>query len=313
MFNTVKEFFKEKNNSINKISDIHSKLENDLKSPKVNLGQIQAHLNNQKQSIEDLSEVEFQVFSQWGDDGIIQYLISKIDIPNKTFIEFGVENYKESNTRFLIINNNWSGYVIDGSKENIAYINRDIISWACELYYEAAFITTENINTLLKKPGFDPEVGILSVDIDGNDYWVWKEIDCLNPIIIIAEYNSVFGYNTEWTVPYDPEFYRTNKHSSNLYYGASLKALCGLAEERGYLFIGCNSKGNNAYFLRSDKVGGFKIKTPEEGYVRSKFREAVINGKRISGLDKIKVIEGMEVFDLEMNKVIKIKAADVKY
>src|SRR5882762_7163690 len=90
-------------NQLNKIQQIISHDENDLKNHKVNLGQIQSHLNSQKEFINDLSEVEFQVFSQWGDDGIIQYLINKIEIPNKTFIEFGVENYKESNTRFLLI------------------------------------------------------------------------------------------------------------------------------------------------------------------------------------------------------------------
>jgi hypothetical protein len=313
MFKNLLTFLREKNKSLNKVSDLHFKLENDLKSPKVNLGQIQTHLNNQKSSIKNLSEVEFQVFSQWGDDGIIQYLINKIEIPNKTFIEFGVENYKESNTRFLIINNNWSGYVIDGSKENIKFINGDIISWACELYYEAAFINKTNINDLLKKPGFDPEIGLLSIDIDGNDYWIWKEIDCLDPIIVIAEYNSVFGSNKEWTIPYDDHFVRTNKHSSNLYYGASLKALYNLAKQKGYSFIGCNSKGNNAYFVRNDKVGIFQTKTVEEGFVRAKFREAVINNKRVSASDKIKILDGMEIYDIATKQLTKIDSSTVIY
>ncbi len=212
--------------------------QNDLKSSKVNIGQIQSQLNNQREFINDLSEVEFQVFSQWGDDGIIQFLISKIDFPNKTFIEFGVENYIESNTRFLLLNDNWTGYVIDGSSKNIDYIKSDIISWACELYAEVAFINAENINELLKKSNFDLEIGILSIDIDGNDYWIWKAINIINPIIVIIEYNSVFGKNTTWTVPYDPGFVREEKHSSILYFGASLKSLVILAEQKGYAFIG---------------------------------------------------------------------------
>src|ERR1700744_5508213 len=84
----------------------------DHKNVKVNIGQIQAHINSNRQEVSSINEVEFQVFSQFGDDGIIQWLISKIDIPNKTFIEFGVENYIESNTRFLLINNKWKGLVI---------------------------------------------------------------------------------------------------------------------------------------------------------------------------------------------------------
>jgi hypothetical protein len=296
-----------------RISGLDYQLNNDLKNPKINLGQIQAQLNNRKSTIDNFSEVEFQVFSQWGDDGIIQFLINKIEIPHKTFIEFGVENYKESNTRFLLINNNWSGYVIDGSKENVQYIKDDIVSWACELYAEAAFITAENINELLKKPGFDAEIGILSVDIDGNDYWVWKAIDCINPVIVIAEYNSLFGKNNAWTVPYDPSFVRSEKHNSILYYGASLKALQLLANEKDYVFIGCNSKGNNAYFLRQDKLGNFKAKTIDEGFVPSKFRETWSKGERPIGIERIKLIEGMEVVNVETGEKVKIELSQIQY
>src|ERR1700722_4481629 len=119
MFKKIKSFIIKKSGQLNKVDELYYLQRNDLKSPKVNLGQIQARLNTQLEEISSLQDVEFQVFSQWGDDGIIQYLIGNIDIRHKTFIEFGVENYRESNTRFLLINNNWSGLVIDGSKENI--------------------------------------------------------------------------------------------------------------------------------------------------------------------------------------------------
>ena len=309
----MKNYLKRKNAQLNQIAEVYRYTESSIKSPKINLGQIQAHLNNQKASINDLSEVEFQVFSQWGDDGIIQYLINKIDIPNKTFIEFGVENYTESNTRFLILNNNWTGYVLDGSQENVDYIKNDGISWACELHAKCAFITKENINELIAHVNFDKEVGILSVDIDGNDYWVWNAINTINPVIVITEYNSLFGYNTRWTVPYDPGFVRSEKHSSKLYYGASLNALVTLGKEKGYEFIGSNSKGNNAYFLRKDKVGNFKIKTTEEGYVLSKFRESQRNGQWITGKDRIQAIAGMEIYDLDKNTIDKIDPSKVAY
>jgi hypothetical protein len=179
MFRKIKSFIAMQRLVYKQVQEIRHYQLDDLKSAKINLGQIQAGLNNQKQFISNLSEVEFQVFSQWGDDGIIQYLINKIDIPHKTFIEFGVEDYRESNTRFLLINNNWTGYVIDGSSEHIDFIKSDTISWACELHAKASFITRDNINDLLKIPGFNKEVGILSIDIDGNDYWIWNTIVCL--------------------------------------------------------------------------------------------------------------------------------------
>lgn len=99
----------------------------------------------------DIGDNEFKVFSQWGEDGIIQFLIDNIDIKEKTFIEFGVENYTESNTRFLLQNNNWRGLVIDGSEENISYIKNDSIYWKHNIKAECAFITKDNINQLINK------------------------------------------------------------------------------------------------------------------------------------------------------------------
>jgi hypothetical protein len=313
MIPKIKDHLKFIQQQVSRIAVIERFLENDLKSPKINLGQIQSNMNAKKESVTDLSEVEFQVFSQWGDDGIIQYMVNKLNIPNKTFIEFGVENYRESNTRFLLINNNWTGLVIDGSPENVEYIKKDIICWACELYAEASFITAENINDLLARPGFGEEIGILSVDIDGNDYWVWKAITNIKPVIVIAEYNSIFGKNTFWTIPYDPGFVRKRDHTIT-YYGASLQALCMLADEKGYEFVGCNSKGNNAYFIRKDKmVPAIQKKSPEEGYVLSKFREAELNGERVTGKERLRLLTGLKVRDLKSNKIINIDPANVEY
>src|SRR5450432_3893108 len=272
MFRRAKLYFKSiKENAKNfyKINEIHKRITDDNKGVKMNIAQMQIHLNNQKDKIKDLSEVEFQVFSQSGEDGIIQYLVSKLNFEFKTFIEFGVENYIEANTRFLFLNNNWSGYIIDGSENNIKYAEHDVGSYG-ELYVKAAFINKENINDLLKIPGFNKEVGILSIDIDGNDYWVWKEINTLNPVVVIAEYNSVFGINTFWSIPYNKTFVRKKNDKSQLYYGASLLALCDLANQKGYTFVGCNSKGNNVFFIRNDKMTDFiDVKTPEQGYVLS--------------------------------------------
>jgi hypothetical protein len=257
-----------------------------------------------------LSEVEFQVFSQWGDDGIIQYLINHIDIPNKVFVEFGVENYKESNTRFLLLNNNWSGLVIDGDRRNIDFIKQDPISWAFDIHAVNAFITSSNINQLIGDflaKGYSNEIGILSIDIDGNDYWIWKEINIVNPIIVIVEYNAVFGDSNAWTIPYKDDFYRLANDNSYQYWGASLKAFCILGEEKGYCFIGCNSNGNNAYFVRKDKIGPFKKLSCEEGFVESKFREYVDgHGERWKGDERLNLIKGKEVIDIILNASVKI-------
>jgi hypothetical protein len=302
MFKKVKTLIEINNKRLNLINKIYEDINNDIKSHKILSGKILAQLNNQKQSINKLADVEFQVFSQWGDDGIIQYLISNLDIPNKTFIEFGVENYRESNTRFLLINNNWSGYIIDGSSENIQYVKKDKVSWAFDLHSKPAFITKENINGLLKEflnKGYSEEIGILSIDIDGNDYWVWEEINVVKPVVLIMEYNAVFG-TQPWTIPYKEDFYRLTAHTSHQYWGASLKALCDLSNEKGYHFIGCNSNGNNAYFIRKDKIGNFKPLNVAEGYVNSKFREDVdTNGEPVASDKRLDLIKGMTIYNTE--------------
>jgi hypothetical protein len=218
---------------------------------------------------------EFRVFSQWGEDGIIQYLLRNIEVPCKIFVEFGVQNYTESNTRFLLINNSWSGLVIDSNLEDIAYIKNDPIYWQYNLKAAHSFITRDNINQVLLENGVQGEIGLLSIDIDGNDYWIWQAIDIIKPAIVVTEYNFRFGATKAVTVPYDSNFVRTQAHYSNIYYGASLKALCLLANKRGYALVSCNSDGNNAFFVRNDlKPELFKELTPEEGYVTAHFRES---------------------------------------
>ena len=213
-----------------------------------------ANENYVRGGVKSLKEVEFKVYSQWGEDGIIQYLIQILPILNKTFIEFGVQDYTEANTRFLLEADNWSGMIMDGSKENMDTVRREDIYWRYDLNAVPVFITRENINTLLLKSGFDRDLGILSIDIDGNDYWVWKEINVMQPRIIICEYNPIFGKKEEVTTIYKADFDRTREHYSNLLFGASLQALISLGKEKGYTFIGTCSNAANAFFVRNDLI-----------------------------------------------------------
>jgi hypothetical protein len=261
----------------------------------------------QKNTIVSLKDVEFKVFSQWGDDGIIQWLIHFIDIPHETFIEFGVQDYQESNTRFLMMNNNWSGFVMDGSEKHIVDIKKSGYYWKYELEARLAFVDCDNINDLILSQSFDEDVGLLHIDIDGNDYWIWKEINVIKPIIVIIEYNSIFGIDRAITIPYEKDFYRTRAHYSNLYYGASLRALHHLADQKGYTFIGCNSAGNNAYFIQRDKLNNtVKEVTLEEGYVLSKTRESRDKNGRlthVSGKDRLEAIRDMPVYNILTEKI----------
>lgn len=233
------------------------------------------HLEASKSQMGQKQPREFKVFSQWGEDGIIQWLINNMDIHKKIFIEFGVENYTESNTRFLLMHDNWSGLVIDGDIENINYVRNDEIYWRYDLKAVQKFITVHNINNIFKENDFLGEIGILSVDVDGNDYWIWKAIDCVQPQIVICEYNHRLGKESAITIPYKEDFVRASAHSSCIYYGASIKAFVHLADKKGYSLVAGNSNGNNIFFVRNDCLNDIvKKRSVEACFVHGKFRES---------------------------------------
>ena len=206
---------------------------------------------------------------------IVQWLIKIVPIDNPVFVEFGVQDYSESNTRFLLVNNNWSGLVIDGSESNIERIRRDDIHWRYNLNAICAFVTRENINSLLAAGGISGDIGLLSIDVDGNDYWIWESINCISPRIVVIESNARFGNQRTVAVPYDLNFVRSTAHYSMIYYGASLAALAFLAEKNGYALVGCNSAGNNAFFVRKDVLpGNLRVLSVAEAYNPAQFRES---------------------------------------
>lgn len=256
-----------------------------------------------------INSAEFKVFSQFGEDGIIQFILMNGDIKNDTFIEFGVQDYIESNTRFLLINNNWKGLVFDGSAEYINLIQHSQECWRHDLTAVHAFITKDNINDLFSSHGYSGEIGILSVDIDGNDYWVLKEVNVVDPEILILEYNSCFGVERAVTVPYREDFQRTKAHYSNLYWGASLKALHMAATDKGYSFLGCNSNGNNAFFVRNDRLGNLTPVSLEAGYRESRFRESRGRDGRLTylgGRQRLEPIKDMSLYDVEEGTTITV-------
>lgn len=270
------------------------------------LGTMLARHVADKRAISSLQEVEFRVFSQWGDDGIIQWLTARLPSLPRRFVEFGVEDYTESNTRFLMTNNNWSGLVIDASAANIGRLKRRSWYWRHDLTAVSSFVTRENINPIISDWSPDGEIGLLHIDIDGNDYWIWEAIECTSPGIVIMEYNALFGSERAVTIPYQPDFRRIEAHYSGQYFGASLAALARLAETKGYALIGTNSAGNNAYFLRSNLLGEpFSAMTPAAAYTEPKFRESRDRRKRLQFLpfrERQSLIRGLPVMNVLTGK-----------
>lgn len=264
------------------------------------LGRMQAGRNAAKREIRHLSEVEFKVYSQWGEDGIIDWLVEQLDGIPQTFVEFGVEDYFEANTRFLLFNRNWSGLIMDGSAENMARCRRSHYYWKYGLKAVESFITAENINSVLSGNGFAGEIGILSVDIDGNDYWVWQAIDAVSPWIVIAEYNAVFGDLHPLSQPYQSDYTRFGGHVSGLYFGASIRALEHCAAAKGYTLLGSNLAGNNAFFVRNDLLTKF-AGVADRRALPSRFRDARDANGRLTfaqGKARAELISACKVVDV---------------
>ena len=287
----------------------HLQNKKDLETILINQGKILSTLNSQKNATK-LSDYEWKIFSQWGEDGIIDFLVSEVSIVNKTFIEFGVENFSESNCRYLLMKSDWNGFVIDSSQKNIKKLKNSYYFWKYDLQTFVAFIDINNINELLIKSGFERDLGILSIDIDGNDYHILNKIDCFDPRIIICEFNPLFGNDRKITVPYDPKFYRTRKHYSNLYWGASINALRSLLTKQDYTLVGTGMQGGNAYFIRNSLMTDhLRILAKNPFCFNFNWRESRdINGNLnfLRAELRYKEIKGMNVLNVETGNLEKL-------
>lgn len=220
----------------------------------------------------ELAIHERKFYSQFGEDGLLLYFFDKIGAPNKSFVEFGIEDGTECCAANLAINFGWKGLYLEGDPKQAEK--------ACNFYHDkhhidpehvkikSHFITRENVNELFTKYGYTGEIDLLSIDIDGVDYWIWDAIECVQPRLVLAEYNAVFGCDRALTVPYSPSFDRYDHEETGVYFGMSLKAANKMAEKKGYVLVGCESSGANSFFVRKDLVekSGLATFAPEEAF-----------------------------------------------
>jgi hypothetical protein len=238
--------------------------------------------NADRAPLDSLQDAEFKVFSQFGEDGILQYLIHETGLTREeqVFVEFGVQDYHEANTRFLLQSDHWRGLIIDGSRKYMDRVRRSDLYWRNDITAVDAWIDRDNINQLIGDAGFHGDIGILSIDIDGNDYWIWEKIDIVNPVIVVVEWNSVFGSKHAVSIPYASDFNRATAHYSCLYWGASMRAFEELGSRKNYALVGSNRAGNNIFFVRRDRLGRLNRLSTKQAYVVSRFRESRdVNGQ----------------------------------
>ncbi|MDP6561567.1 MAG: hypothetical protein QF793_01440 [Candidatus Peribacteraceae bacterium] len=200
--------------------------------------------------------IERREYAQNQEDGIINAIFTMIGTTNTFFVEFGVENGIECNTRYLSKHKGWKGLLMDGGFENP------------DLNLQKEFITAENIEDLFAKYAVPKELDLLSIDIDGNDYWVWKAIERYSPRVVIMEYNACIPYSPAVTIPYDPSF----SWDKTDYYGASLSALVKLGFEKGYTLVCTDRCGVNSFFVRNDALKGIKAHDPAKLYHPARFK-----------------------------------------
>jgi hypothetical protein len=199
---------------------------------------------------------------------------------------------------------------MDGGDRHLAFVRRTGLDWRHDIDAKAAFVDRDNINGLIASADIRGDIGLLSVDIDGNDYWVLEAIDVVSPRILVVEYNSNFGPEAAVSVPYDATFERGRAHPSQLYWGASLAALDGLARSKGYVLVGGNSAGNNAFWVREDVLGDMPRATVDEAYSVSRFRESRGETGALSYVReqraRLAIIRSMPLWDVEAERTVTV-------
>jgi hypothetical protein len=196
-----------------------------------------------------LQEVGFRKYSQFEEDGMLLYIFALITPLNRRCMEICAGNGRECMTTNLIINHGWWGVLFDGNERNVSDGKRFFANhkdtFLCPPTFTAAWVTAENVNELLKKAGATGPVDLLSLDIDGMDYWVWKAITVIQPRVVVCEIHSQIPPDKALTVPYDPKFVCQSED----FRGASLAAMCKLGRQKGYRLIGTHRFGFNAFFM----------------------------------------------------------------
>jgi hypothetical protein len=195
-------------------------------------------------------DFEQQIFSQNGEDGIIQEICKRLEITNGFFVELGTGDGSENNTR-LLLESNWSGIWIDGDSNSCKIAEENLVKFTSDgrlkVYNE--HIDAENINPIIRQKNISKQIELLSIDLDLSTHHIWESINCLKPRILIIEYNGFFPRHMKWNAEYEPEKY----WDGSINMGASLEHIVTISKTKGYELIGCDITGTNAFFVNSNE------------------------------------------------------------
>lgn len=203
----------------------------------------------------EFADVEFRTYSQNGEDGILLYVFSLLGTTNRQVIEICAGDGYECNAANLLINHGWHGLLVDGDADYVAKGRQFYAScrntWIAPPIFVEQWITAENVEATVARERFGGSIDLLSLDLDGNDYWIWKALECVTPRVVVIEFNNACGPESSMTIAYQPEF-RLNFSDPRPYRcGASLTALAKLGRAKGYRLVGTDAHGVNAFFVRN--------------------------------------------------------------
>lgn len=261
---------------------LHRELDEQQRNLRVALGTLMAR--NISGTASSCNDAEFQAFSQFGEDGIIEYLIQRCEISPSAFVEVGVETYAEANTRFLAEHRLWRGLIVDQNPRLVDDLARTKLHWRSQVRAVSTFVTRDNVRQIIEPFVGTGGLGLLSVDIDGVDYWVLDQLVDFHPALVVVEYNALYGDTAAVSVPYDAAFDRTRPEFHNIYYGASLAAFDQLLAACGYALVACTTAGNNAFFVRHEHLAQVPARSVAEAYRPRRFVEHRALDGSLSGI-----------------------------
>lgn len=280
-----------------------------------------SHLLNMREKysfVNSFSDVDYKIFSQNGEDGIIDYLLSQLSIEKPKFVEIGVGDYTEANTRFVFERTSAKGVIIDCIYGLEKKISKNLATWRGELNVINRSVNSKNIIEILSTFDSLRDLDLFSIDIDGIDYWILNKLPENFSKIAIIEYNPIFGKDIEVSVPNIDNFNRTKYHYSNLCFGMSLKAAIKIMQSKNFYFLGTNLFRNNAFFVSNDFKKNKYFSNLEinelEKYVDSNFSESRNKNGKLNFLNKKKQIMEIldcEIVDLSQDKFIKKKLKEI--
>ena len=199
-----------------------------------------------------LERYGWKAYSQNDEDGILQEIFRRIGAPHRSFVEFGCGDGLENNSSYLL-SQGWRGLWMDGGDSNAQGVHTGF-GYLIEhglLQFKQTFITRDNVDALIAAAGLGPEIDLLSIDLDGIDYYTWEAIVSVSPRVVVMEYNAKYRPPNDWCMTYNAEHVWDGSDRA----GSSLSALHRLARIKGYQLVGCNITGANAFFVRDDLAG----------------------------------------------------------